>query len=245
MDQSRLEHLVDYIKRHEGHLSRYLRPLFDPKDKRILVIGSGWGTETYWSLINGASYVLGVDPATRPIEPVVAALNDSGHEAKFEHRLGSTAMIEASDGPFDAIISNNVFEHISDVAGVLRDCRRLMPNSGNRLHIFTDPLYYSSVGAHLPLLPWEHLTASKRELEVNPNNQAAWAQYETGLNCMTITDFLHSVRDSGMWIEKLSIVPDRNRSKFTDHANDLPPHYKPMDLMLEGISCTLAFPENI
>lgn len=245
MDQNRLEGLVDYIKRHEVHLDTYLRPLFDPKDKRILVIGSGWGTETYWSLINGASYVLGVDPADRPTTPIVEALTGTGYVAKFEHRIASTADVNEIDGPFDAIISNNVFEHIFDIAGVLRDCRRLMPNKGNRLHIFTDPLYYSSVGAHLPLSPWQHLTASKSDIEADPKNKPAWTQYETGLNCMTITDFLAGVRSSGMWVEKLSIIPDRNRTKFVNHVRDFPPHYKPMDLLLEGISCTLAFPENI
>lgn len=144
---------------------------------------------------------------------------------------------------FDAIISNNVFEHIFDIVGTLEECRRFMPDKNNRLHIFTDPLFYSSVGSHLPIDPWEHLRIDEDEMKQKLPPDANWDQYKNGLNRMTITSFLDSVRRAGMAVEHLSVVPDRNRELYLNFNRDM--RVAPMDALLEGISCTLAFPENL
>lgn len=62
---------------------------------------------------------------------------------------------------------------------------------------------------------------------------------------MTLTTFLEAIRESGLVIEHLSIIPDRNCKLFAQYADRIPPGLKPMDLLCEGISCRLAFPHNL
>lgn len=243
MTPERVEEIKSYIEKHVVHLDKYMRPMFDPRGKRVLVIGSGWGTETYWCLLNGATEVVGADPAERPTIPLVELLKSAGANmaGKFTHHEGIISDLPASE--FDAIISNNVFEHIFDLRGTFESCRRFMKNKNSRLHIFTDPLYYSSVGAHLPTPPWNHLKVPQEVLKASLPKGANWSQFTSGLNKMTITSFLDAVRQSGMWIENLSIISDRNRRQYLDLAPGK--EVAPMDALLEGIACTLGFPENV
>jgi SAM-dependent methyltransferase len=246
VDRQRIDFLRDYIVRHEAHMERFVRPMFDPAGKRILVIGSGWGTETFWSLKNGAAHVVGVDPEPRPTEPLREALAAAGAglERRFVHHQGLLAGL-ADMEPFDAVLSNNVFEHVFDLAGTLAGCARFIHSPGGRIVIFTDPLFLSSAGSHLPVGPWEHLTQTQEALRARPETATNWEAYRRTLNGMTLTAFLEAVREAGLWIEHLGIVPDRNRAGFPTVAPRLPPGLKPMDLLLEGVACRLAFPHNI
>lgn len=241
MDDAWLESLRNYVVRHLGHMNTYMGPLIDPRGKRILVIGSGWGVETYWCLKNGAAQVIGVDPAERSTVPLEAALRDlnPAYLERFCHHQCTLDALPYHD--VDHIISNNVFEHIFDLTGTLMECRRFMSRPQQRLHIFTDPLYYSSVGSHLPVPPWRHLLTDEQTLKAEVPARANWEQFVNGLNKMTLISFLEAIRDAGLYIEKLSVYPDRNKADFTKYA---PPGIPPMDAMLEGVACTLAFPEN-
>lgn len=247
MDEGRIVELCGYIRNHVVHLDKYMRPMFNPNDKRVLVIGSGWGTETYWCLANGATEVIGLDPAARSDLPIKQALGELDPELvfRFQHRQLTLSEL-ATDVGFDAIISNNVFEHISDLSGTFHECRRFLARPGQRLHIFTDPLFYSSSGSHLPVKPWEHLQqpddhALKKALGPGAN----WQQWRNGLNRMTLTEFVDAARRAGMFIESMSIIPDRNRKVYKQAASEFSFPVMPLDALLEGISCTLAFPHNI
>lgn len=244
MDAAKVAELRAYIERYETHMDRHMLPLCNPEGRRVLVLGSGWGTETYWALKRGASFVYGIDPAPRSTEPLAAALSAAGLPERFNHAQGLIWDVPAEVGPFDAIISNNVFEHIFGLSATLAACRPHIPKRGARVHVFTDPLFFSSAGAHLPIGPWEHLTETQSALAARPETATGWGAYREQLNGMTITSFLDAVREAGMWIEQMSIVPDRNRATFPALMDALPPGVKPMDLLLEGIGCTLAFPEN-
>lgn len=242
MDATRLKSLRDYVIKHLGHMNSYMGPMVDPRGKRILVIGSGWGVETYWCLKNGAIKVIGVDPGERPTDPLNSALRDLNPVLLDRFCHYQCTLDELPFHEIDDIISNNVFEHIFDLRGTFTECRRFMNRRGQRLHIFTDPLYYSSVGAHLPISPWRHLLTDQETLKSELPAGANWEQFTSGLNKMTLISFLQAVRDSGLYLEKLSVYPDRNRSKFVTYA---PPGVLPLDGMLEGLACTLAFPENV
>jgi len=241
MDAKRLSQIQDYIASHVGHMDRYFGPMFDPSGRKVLVIGCGWGVETYWCLLRGAAFVVGFDPAPRDTAPLVAALNANNSQLKerFTHHQCLIEDVPTTD--VDAILSNNVFEHIDDVEGTLASCRRFMTKRHSRLHIFTDPLYYSSAGSHLPVSPWRHLRIDSAALKREAGAGSNWQQFENGLNRMTLLSFLNNVETAGMWIESLSIVPDRNRKSYAADR----PQIAPMTALLEGIACTLAFPENI
>jgi hypothetical protein len=247
MDEARLQQLTEYIRRHLSHLDKYMRPMFEPKGKRVLILGSGWGTETYWCLLNGAREVVGIDPASRPTLPIETALREAGPELVNRFRHVETVLNDLpTDTGFDALISNNVFEHIADLAGTFHECRRFMTRPGQRLHIFTDPLFYSSPGSHLPVPPWEHLRQPNDEaLRVVAGEGGNWLQWRNGLNRMNLGDFLEAAKREGMYLEYLSIIPDRNRKAYRDLAPGFVVPVMPMDALLEGISCTLAFPQNI
>ncbi|MHA3791502.1 class I SAM-dependent methyltransferase [Sphingomonas sp. YL-JM2C] len=238
--------LAAYVRKWDGHLSRYFGPRMDPAGKRILVIGSQFGPEILWALKRGAAHVVGVDPAPARTDALQAALVEAGLGDRldaFEMISGTTHTLGEMGG-FDYVMSNNVFEHIHDLAHTLMSLRRFVPARGNRIVIFADPLFYSSAGHHLRAGPWDHLTRSAAELEPTvPPRQ--WEAYRTQLNGMTITDFLGAVRDSGMILLDLGIVADRALDRFAELRPLISPGLKPMDLCCEGIACTLAFPENI
>ena len=62
---------------------------------------------------------------------------------------------------------------------------------------------------------------------------------------MTITVFLEGVREAGLILLDLGIRHDPNLELYVEKRKAFPPGLKPMDLCLSGISCTLAFPQNI
>jgi SAM-dependent methyltransferase len=197
-------------------------------------------------LRNGAREVVGLDPENCPPDALLLALERLGlSDRRDAFRMVSATTHDAGDiGTFDYVMSNNVFEHIHDLAHTLMSLRRFVPARGNRIVIFADPLFYSSAGHHLRAGPWDHLTRSAAELEPTvPPRQ--WEAYRTQLNGMTITDFLGAVRDSGMILLDLGIVADRALDRFAELRPLISPGLKPMDLCCEGIACTLAFPENI
>jgi SAM-dependent methyltransferase len=246
MDEEKIGRIKKHIFHYQDHLTRWFTPIANPAGKRVLIIGSGWGTEILWSLANGASYVTGLDPADRSEEPLRATLSERKVKADGRFRIHrETTQTFVDDTPYDLILSNNVMEHVDDIAGTLRSCRKFITNKGGRIAIFADPLFYSSAGAHLPIEPWAHLTKRQSELNTPDLPGHEWHHYRHSLNGMTLTDFLSGVREAGLSLEYLSIVPDRNRTSFTKFADLIPPGIKPMDLLCEGVVCSLAFPHNL
>jgi hypothetical protein len=238
--------ITAYIQTWDAHLDDHFGTV-DVAGKRLLVIGSGWGSEVLWALKRGAAEVVGIDPLPADRRFVAAALAEQGldHLAGDRFQLHQGTALSVGDlGTFDLIISNNTVEHIFDLAANLGATRRFIPDVGGRFHVFTDPLYLSSVGHHLPIGPWEHLSEAQEAIRARVNSRQ-WREYRRGLNGMTITDFLQAVREAGLILLDLSISPDRHLDRFDELRRGLPPGIKPMDLCLSGIRCTLAFPHNL
>jgi len=235
-----------YIAKWDKHLDREFGGKFRIEGSRILVVGSGWGSEVLWLLQRGAREVVGVDPTwsdRRPLEIALDAIGRSDLASRFALHAGTA--VEAPDiGVFDHVITNNAMEHVFGLSSNLAALSRFIPQVGGRVFVFADPLFYSSMGHHLPVGPWEHLSASQADVRarVGPHQ---WQDYTHGLNGMTLTDFLGAVREAGMVLLDLGISPDVNLSRFNECRLALPPAIKPMDLCLEGIRCTLAFPQNL
>lgn len=246
VDEKMLREITAYIQQWGDHLDLFFGGKFDLAGKRLLVIGSGWGTEVLWALRHGAAHVTGIDPRDSERAYVEAALAEhklSGLADRFVLHQG-TAPTAPDLGTFDLILSNNVFEHIDGLSANLAALGRFLPDKGGRIFIFADPLFYASIGHHLPIGLWEHLTETQETVrsKVNPRQ---WREYRGGLNGMTITTFLEAVREAGLILLDLGIRPDPNLETFVATRKKFPPGIKPMDLCLSGISCTLAFPHNI
>lgn len=246
VNEKMLREVTAYIQRWDDHLATYFGGKFSLEGKRLLVIGSGWGTEVLWALKQGAAHVAGIDPRPPERAFVETALADhalSHLAARFSLYQG-TAPAVPDIGTFDLILSNNTFEHIDGLSATLAALARFLPDQGGRIFIFADPLFYSSRGHHMPVGPWEHLSQTQESLRarVTPNQ---WRDYREGLNGMTITSFLEAVREAGLILLDLGIRPDPNVPLFPESRDALPPGLKPMDLCLSGLSCTLAFPHNL
>jgi SAM-dependent methyltransferase len=214
--------------------------------KRILVIGSQYGPEILWALRNGASHVVGLDPEGCAPDALWIALERLG----LADRRGAFEMVAASThdvgdvGTFDYVMSNNVFEHVYGLSHALASLRRFLPEPGARIVIFADPLFLSSQGHHLRAGSWEHLTMAQAELRASVPSRH-WGAYRGELNGMTITSFLEAVREAGLILLDLGVVPDRDLVSFPAIWPKIPSGLKPMDLCLEGLVCTLAFPTNL
>jgi SAM-dependent methyltransferase len=245
-NEKMLGEITAYIRQWGGHLDLYFGGKFDLAGKRLLVVGSGWGTEILWALRQGAAQVTGIDPREDErayVERALAEEGLTGLSDRFALHQG-TAVTVPQLGPFDLILSNNAFEHIDGLSANLAALARFLPEKGGRIFIFADPLFYASAGHHLPIGPWEHLTGTQEAIRARVTPRQ-WAEYRDGLNGMTITVFLEAVREAGLLLLDLGIRPDPHMEKFVEQRDTFPPAVKPMDLCLSGISCTLAFPHNI
>lgn len=237
---TRVDELADYILRFQPHCDRYLRPIAQPTGKSVLVLGSGHGTELLWCVRNGAAEVVGVDVAERSLDPVHAALERSGESIDVPVellRLGAES-VDQLGRQFDLVLSNNVFEHLPDVEGSLRAAAKVIAPLFGRIAIFTDPLFYSSHGSHLPVGPWEHLWADDDRLREAAGSDYLWNEY-TGLNRMTLTSFLEAIRNAGLAVLHLQTVPSRSVSELHRHRDRIPPEISTTDLSIEGIQAEL------
>ena len=246
IDEKMLGEITAYIQQWDEHLDTYFGGKFVLDGKRLLVIGSGWGTEVLWALKQGVAFVAGIDPRSDERAFVETALAQQGRtELADRFALHQGTALSAPDlGTFDLIMTNNVFEHVDGLSANLAALARFLPDQGGRIFLFADPLFYASIGHHLPIGLWEHLTTTQASIRerVNPRQ---WREYRNGLNGMTITVFLEAVREAGLILLDLGIRPDPNLERFVEIRKSFPPGLKPMDLCLSGISCTLAFPHNI
>jgi len=237
---TRTRYLADYILRFQPHCDRYLGSLADPGGKSVLVIGSGHGTEMLWAIRGGATEVVGIDLAPKAPDALDLALGDSGIDRPPRYEMHTLGVGEVGrlGRTFDLVVSNNVFEHLDDVALAFRELRRMIEPVDGRIAIFTDPLFYSSHGAHLPVDPWQHLHASDDELEHIAPSAHAWQEY-TRLNRMTLVSFLGAVSAADYVILQLFVVVDRALEELGDRLPRIASRASITDLGLEGIGIEL------
>ena len=167
------EILVQYILTYQHHCDKYLSPIADPKGKSVLIIGCGAGTEILWCIRNQAKSITAID--TRPHDPTVVeeAMKRISVKCRTSVDVHKMSLYEAYSlkGQYDLVLSNNVFEHLEDVNKAFSICRQLVLPGEGRIAIFTNPLYYSSMGAHLSgIEPWEHLWTSPEKSKERPKN---------------------------------------------------------------------------
>lgn len=241
----------------QEHCDHYLTSIADPAGKSVLVAGAGAGTEMLWCLRHGAREVVGLDIAPQSPEALEAAIADLGITDPAPHSIRRLAIEDAGGGVlgrrFDLVLSNNVFEHLPRLERAVAVCAELVEPGSGRVAIFTDPLYYSSTGSHLPIEPWEHLWGEPEAVQArllggglapgHPLHRLALPDYldrEISLNRMRLGDFLAAVRQAGLVIVDLSIVPDRNLARLGEYGELLRPlGLSTTDLAIEGIAVEL------
>jgi hypothetical protein len=232
--------IEDYIINSRKHSEFFLNEIADPREKSVLIVGSGWGTEILWCIEKGAKSVVGVDPAPRSMKPLNNILSDRYLIQRYTVHQALTEDIAAAGMKFDLVLSNNAFEHISDIHSCLGACKSVLKNEESRVAIFTDPLFYSSAGSHLPIEPWQHLWDSE-EMFRNKVDDWLWTEYKY-LNKMTVTDFLNAIRVNNFSVLKMSTVKDRNLGLLQMYKSKIVNNIRvsDMDLSIEGISIELS-----
>jgi SAM-dependent methyltransferase len=145
----------------------------DFSGQNVLEVGSGLGERCLDVAVRGARRVVGVDPFAESVTAARQTLTNYPALADVvEYRL--CTVHDLAEGDFDAVVSENAFEHILDVPETLAAVReRLRP--GGRAYIGFGPLYHGPFGDHgwmqkaLPLgrrwpLPWGHVVVPHRWL---------------------------------------------------------------------------------
>ncbi len=212
-----------FILEGQRHCEHFLAPLADPRGKSVLVVGAGAGTEMLWCLRNGAREVVGIDILVQRPAALQRAVQDLGIQPTPPFSILPLRIEEAHTlgRRFDLVLSNNVFEHLTDLSRSFEVCASLVEPATGRLAIFTDPLFYSSAGSHLPVEPWEHLWGAPeplrgRLLETLPAHHALhrldlpeYLFSEISLNRMRLGDFLSALRASGLVVLNLRVLRDR------------------------------------
>lgn len=131
----------------------------------VLEIGSGTGQRAEEIARHGARRVVGVEPFVKSYDRAVATVG-AENISFFNGELK-----DLPPETFDAIVSENTFEHVRDVPGLLSDIRERLNPSG-RLYVAFGPLYHAPdgdhdwlrstlPGSHRALIPWGHLIFSK------------------------------------------------------------------------------------
>lgn len=141
------------------------------------------------------------------------------------HRKLITDVAKKDFELFDFVLSHNVMEHIFSLSYTLSSCSKVIPNKGDRIVIFADPLFYSSAGGHLEhagVAPWGRLTQTQESLRASVSEQD-YHHYRNKLNGVTLTSFLEGVREAGCCLERLEIVTDRNLYDFQRYLESIPP----------------------
>ena len=192
----------------------------DFRGKDVMDVGSGLGFLSADIARAGARSVLGVDIWEPRVEFSTRKVAERFPELdNVRFTSTPTDRMEGSD-LFDAIVSENTFEHISDIAPVLDSFRRLL-RPGGRAYLGFSPLYHSPFGDHGELrapvrLPWLHLVAGRKRVIAafnKTNREAVTTLTECGYNALKPADFRAAFARSGLEVEQLRVNPTEGRLK--------------------------------
>jgi SAM-dependent methyltransferase len=140
--------------------------------KTVLDVGCGDGAITREFLKHGAARVIGIDADANAI-----ARGRENHASDVDFHLCSNGMFPLETSSVDAIVSHDVFEHISDPSQTLSECYRVL-RPGGRMLIGTWGWYHpfaSHLFSTMPV-PWAHVIFSERTLlrAARKVYQASW-----------------------------------------------------------------------
>jgi SAM-dependent methyltransferase len=183
------------------------------KNRVVLDIGCGKGTQVVGSVIEGAKYAIGIE-----IRPVFRKGEEWAKQLKIFDRVtfALSPIREIGKECVDVAISQNSFEHFMDPGQILSDVFYVLKRSG-KFFITFGPPWLHAYGEHLRFMvryPWAHILFSEKTIMAvrklfRNDNADRFEQVEGGLNKMTINKFKRSVNRSGFELEQLSLTPTK------------------------------------
>jgi SAM-dependent methyltransferase len=172
--------------------------------KRVLEVGCGHGAMSVEIAQAGAS-VVGVD-----LDEGRIAFANRNVAQQFPHLLDRLTFRAADatslpvDEPFDVIISKDTFEHVADVASLLRALGERLVRPDGLIYAGFSPLYYSPFGDHGRTglkVPWAHAALPRRVVyaaAARHNGHPVASLLDIGLNGNTPAQFRAAFEESGL-----------------------------------------------
>lgn len=122
------------------------------EEMNVLDWGCGRGADVLWLREHGYN-AYGVDIDSEPISNGIELFKAKGYDASTLTQLSPEGKTGFPDGFFHVVISNQVFEHVSDIEAVAEEKRRITKERGTGYHIF--PASKRLIEGHL-FMPFVH-----------------------------------------------------------------------------------------
>ena len=175
--------------------------------RSILDFGCGFGLQAA-ALARLGRDVTGLDLPRQVFQPTWRQLMDD-----YPNLLLTTV---APARTFDVVYSCSSFEHFADPAHVLGLMRELVAPGGVLVIAFAEP-WYSPRGHHMDSftrMPWVNLLFRESDVMAvralyRPDGATRYEEVEGGLNRMTVARFERLMRDSGLRVRSLRLIPVR------------------------------------
>ena len=196
--------------------------------KYVLEIGCGHGGLACFLAGGGARKVVGVDVNEKHLDIARTFSETLGLNADRCHfELGDAHALPFAEGEFDLVVANNLFEHVTTPAQVLREAYRVL-RPGGTLVVPSFSSIYSKYGLHLKhglKLPWLNLIlpervivdALRRRVERHPHlvdvypgvsaqaTRVRDVRRHRDLNDITHAGFLNAAREVGFKLQSFHV----------------------------------------
>jgi SAM-dependent methyltransferase len=119
----------------------------------ILDWGCGRGRTVLWLKTQGYN-AFGTDIDPIPIQNGIELFISKGYDNSILKLLSSEGKTDFPDNFFDFIISDQVFEHVSNLESVAAENRRILKKEGVGLHIYPAHKYIVEGHLFMPFIHW-------------------------------------------------------------------------------------------